>query len=1143
MSEQELLQCESMIKNLLVPDNTIRNQAQSQLADCLSTLPKKEALSIYCSLLLLNSTDLNVQNYCAIILRKIFLTSEKEISSEAVKNFSPKNKQDIKNNILLSLNKTTNKSLKKQIAEAAIRIYEGLYENEEKWDEFLKYVINIFNLDLTENNFDNIELGLFILSDIFSFAYDELKEGIPMFLNKFKIYFSSNSLTLKANTVDCVSELLSSVSSKKEMKQFKDIIFSVLETTKLCLEQKDEDNIKICLDSLEDLATRVPEILRKNFENIYILMGKIIEEKDFDEKIREIGFDIIISILEKYPKIIDDGKLSILVQSLFKYAMELEQTIDNDWLYPNVTSFISDEFIPEHKLDEACSLLSRLFKVCSEDKMLQLTSQNIMELINHSSEKDWKYKYIAYISVAEIMSFIKEINTIEKLISLILTDLNNPNVKIQYASLFCIAELSSVHNPDFQNEYHKKVVAQTIKILYESKCLRVQLECCDVLDCFIAHMTNSDAAIYLKDSLEILFNIFMKDDKDCPPALREGILDVLQEFINASEEEFKQYSDKCLQLLLKYLGEILNKNINKNLIGPLMETISSIGPLSPELFKTHLELIVNTLIQINLNLSSFTENIAEYLQSTWEKIIPNLKETHSDKIPQIISSLIDLIKKNPEMSISSNPENKFDIKKFFEDEGEEQVQKEEKKAEIKTSETEEFSIFIKILNEFLEKCNQFCGMEQINNLIPISLKLIKYPNSDIQSEISKTLGLIIEILSKKGEDINNIQKNSKNFIAEIISQLLKETDFIVITSLLDSMKDIIKSTKLFLTTQEINDLTQNILKVFDIVETSRIAKLKQKKETEEEYEKNKNNKDSKINSDDEDDSASKDEEINDLEDQIDEIENVLTSFSEFFGVLFDTHKNYTLEFVDKIIKEYLPKYFKENASNFEKNLGVLLVGDMAEFLQQDIIGNIWDDICVILVKYANNSDDEVRNSACYGLGAFAQSTKNNFEKYYKDIVTVLISAINMPIDKNLSKDEKNAKQFAKDNGVSALGKILKYQGQALGSDYENVFNLWINNLPIKQDDEEGLINNQFLMDILMKEPNKVLGIDNKNLAQIIIILAKAYNSEMSDELLDTNIEQFALGVKNNKEYNEILMNLVQKQKGKTLNRIKTLFKL
>ena len=63
------------------------------------------------------------------------------------------------------------------------------------------------------------------------------------------------------------------------------------------------------------------------------------------------------------------------------------------------------------------------------------------------------------------------------------------------------------------------------------------------------------------------------------------------------------------------------------------------------------------------------------------------------------------------------------------------------------------------------------------------------------------------------------------------------------------------------------------------------------------------------------------------------------------------------------------------------------------------------------------------------------------------------------------------------------------------------------------------------------------------MGQIIIILSKAYNSEMSDEVLDSNIEQFAQGVKNNKEYSDILKNLVQKQKGKILNRIKNLFKL
>ena len=1143
MSEQELAQCEAMLKGLLLPDNTLRNQAQSQLQNCLSTIQKKESLSLYCSFLLLKSTDLNVQTYCTIIIRKIFLTTEKEISNDAVKHFSPDNKEQIKKNLLLAIQSTQNKSLQKKIADASIKVYEGLIENEEKWDDFLKYIISLFNLELVENNYGNIELGLYLLSNIYSFAYDELSEGINIFLKNFKNYFSCNSLSLKAKTVECVNELLCSASTKKEVKQFKDFIFNILETTKLCLDNKDQDNLKICLDSIEDLSVSEPKILRKNFNDIFILMGKIFEEKSFEENIREISFEILVAVIEKIPKIINDECLKVLVQSLFKYAMEIDQTIDDEWLHPDSVTFISDEFIPEHKLDEACSLLNRLFEVIDQGKMLQLTSQNIMELINHSSEKDWKYKYIAYITVAEIMGFIHELSTIEKLINLIMSDLHNNNVKVQYAALYCIAELSDEHNPDFQNTYHKNVVPNCIKILAESKCLRVQLECCDALDCFIEHLTNDDASLYIKDSLEVLFNVFIKKDEECPPALKEGILDVLQEFIEASEEEFKKYSDRCLQLLLNYLSDILTKNINRNLIGPLMETVSLIGPLCPELFKKHLTVIVNTLIQINVNLTNFTENIANYLLSTWENIIPYLKENDSEKIQQIISSLIELLKKNPEMSISANPSQQIDIMAFFAEEKTSEEKGPKEKTELKTSETEEFAIFIEILNAFLTDCDTYCTKENINTLIPIATKLVKYPNTGIQSEISKTLSSIITILAKKKEDINIIQNNSKTFISEIIAQLLQETDFLLITSFVDSIKVIIQNTNLFLTTPEINNLTQKILEVFDKVEKSRIALIKQKKETEDEYEKNKKTGDGKIYSDDEDEEQSKDEEVQGIKDQIDEIENVLTSFSEFFGVLFDTHKRYTLEIVDKIIKEYLPKYFNDNSSSFEKTLGLLLVDDMVEFLQQEIIGNIWDNLCTILIKYSNNADDEVRNAACYGLGVFSQSTQKDYSKYCKEILTNLISAMNLPIDKNLPKNDKKAKQYARDNAVSALGKTLKYHEKELGADYDKVLDLWINGMPITQDEEEGKINIQFLLDILMKEQSRVLGNGNKNLEKIIIVLARGYNSDMSDEVMDPSIEAFANGVKNNSEFNKILMDTVSKQKGKTLNKIRALFKL
>ena len=82
---------------------------------------------------------------------------------------------------------------------------------------------------------------------------------------------------------------------------------------------------------------------------------------------------------------------------------------------------------------------------------------------------------------------------------------------------------------------------------------------------FVEHMTDDTAAKYLQSSLDILFNIFIKSEEEYPPALKEGILDVIKEFIGISEKEFKKYFGKYFKILLQYLSNILNKNINRTL--------------------------------------------------------------------------------------------------------------------------------------------------------------------------------------------------------------------------------------------------------------------------------------------------------------------------------------------------------------------------------------------------------------------------------------------------------------------------------------------------------------------------------------------------------------------------------------------------
>ena len=1147
MSEQELNECEQMLKDLLLNDNVTRKSAEGKLQTCLSSIQNKAKLVLYCSQLILKTTEAGVQMYCAIIIRKVFLSNEKKNSEELLKAIPSNDKEILKNNLISALNTVTNKSVRKQIADAASTFFVSLRENEENWDNLLQYSINLLSGDLDEKNIDNVELGLHLVTNIYSMADEQLGKGLKNFLNNFNVYFKSNSLSLKAKTVQCLTEILCGTVSKKDVKQFKDLIFNVLETTLKCFNENDTDNLKICLDSIKDLSNCEPKILRKDFNDIFILMGKISENIDLDENLREMCFEIVVTLIEAMPKLIKGTKegtekIENFVTRLFKYAMELDQTIDDDWLNPSKIEYIADEFIPEKKLDSMTSILERLFDVVGKEKMLKLTSDNVIQLINHSNDNDWKYKYIAYITVAEIASNIKELSSIEKLIKMIINDLNNPNIKVIYASLYCIAELSEAHNPDFQNQYHKDIIPKLIQLLTDSKSLRVQLEICDSMELFVEHMTDNDASLYLQSSLDALFIVFLRGETECPPSLKQGILGVVQEFIHASEKEFIKYSEKCLQILLEYLSNILTNNINGNLVGPLMETISEIGPLCPDLFKKYLITIVNTLIQINQKLPNFKGNIANYLLSTWEKLIPSLKETNKEKIPEIVKSLIELLKKPPEMAISSNPEVKIDINEFFSDK--KNQREDEKKVDLKTSETEEFTTFIETLNSFLSQCPELFNFDIVKEIYPLMHKLIEYPNTDIKSEISKVYSNCIDILVKINADRESILcPTAKQYISDIVTQLLKETDHSIIISHLDSINDIIKAVKSFLTTEEINELSEKIFLLFNKIEKGRKDLLEEKKQAEKDYEEEKKTGDNKINSDDEDEDQSQEEVMEQIEDKIEEVENVMTSISDFFGALFETHKELTLKLVNKIVTEYIPKYLLESSSNFEKLLALLLLGDMAEFLHQDLITEIWSDIYTTLVKYSPHPNYEIRNAACYSLGVFAQFTTQNFVNYGKNLIEAVINVIKLPIDKKLSKTDKENLKFARDNAVSALGKVIKFHGDEYPNELNSLLELWINSMPIKQDKDEAKINNRYLLDILMKEPNKILGENNKNLGKIIVTLTQGYQTDATDEEMDKNIEQFAVGIKNNNDYNTILMDTIKNSKEKLQNKMKSIFKI
>ena len=102
-------------------------------------------------------------------------------------------------------------------------------------------------------------------------------------------------------------------------------------------------------------------------------MGKIIEKKDFaDETVRELGFEVIMTLVEKKSTLLskDSEKLKLFIEIIYKFALEMEDDITDDWVNPKTESYINEVLISEEKLQTAISFVDRLTEILTSKVVL-----------------------------------------------------------------------------------------------------------------------------------------------------------------------------------------------------------------------------------------------------------------------------------------------------------------------------------------------------------------------------------------------------------------------------------------------------------------------------------------------------------------------------------------------------------------------------------------------------------------------------------------------------------------------------------------------------------------------------------------------------------------------------------------------------
>ena len=158
-------------------------------------------------------------------------------------------KTSIKQNILKAIINEKDKSVRFSYCEAIAKVVENIFDledddNNEEFNDLNIYLFNVLNkCSIDESNLLEVETALVILSKVFGFIYEKIGDKLNVLVNSFKVYFKSESMSIRTKTTQVLTEIYSIV-KKKDAKKFKDFMFNILETCLKCMENpKEEANV------------------------------------------------------------------------------------------------------------------------------------------------------------------------------------------------------------------------------------------------------------------------------------------------------------------------------------------------------------------------------------------------------------------------------------------------------------------------------------------------------------------------------------------------------------------------------------------------------------------------------------------------------------------------------------------------------------------------------------------------------------------------------------------------------------------------------------------------------------------------------------------------------------------------------------
>ena len=1098
MSNEDISMVCEVLLGISNPDKDIRTKSVNKLQElsnnlgaltfCLIEIASKAAT---------NDKEKIIKTTSLVICRKILESQPYENWKKIDNNLKDK----IKTNALYLLNSETDPSQNSKICDLIIVMMEKILFSDEEWPQLFSLALSLPNFDPNDNSkIIQIRTLIILLRGGTGYMYQQISEKYNIFIPYFeKLLDSEIDMKVKSLTAQLISELIGFCDTK-EIKLFKESIKKIINNIDKCSLMKEkmpENCVKEFLQECIQMGSIEDSLFFDIFAQVFTLCSNLIIKKDYEnDKIRELAFELIVCLVEERPTLFKskkkDPKLLLpFFELVFNYALEFDKTNNQSWAIPSGNNYDNNlEESTDEKVTSALSFIDRVIS-CMDIPYFEKELKIILEKY---LQKSWEYQYVAFYVLGKYSEFDEEMSKVENIFKIIFNSTLSPEPKLRFSAIHCINKFCDNYNPSFQKQTIKEIIPLLENLLKKETVLRIQCEIISTIISFIQFTTCNDLKPYVKELFELLFALFKF--KNLPVIIRKLVSEAILEIISTMEEEISCFAPIAFDLILTYFVECYKARDNQILYGVLIECITSLGIYVKEKFYPVVPEIVNCIVEIVKGFNSEkVEPLRADLTNSLERILPILQESYKKLLPNLIGTVLTLIKLRPQMAISTSPTQQFDVNKLLsnDDEEEEEENDKVKGKEIQTSETEDLASSLSLLNTIITSIGDDF-LQYVDSVESEIVQLITYKaDTKIRSKSSKILpNLLIPI-----KDQEKKAQKAKYYLSLLVSAIEKETNSHLCEKLFLHLKEVIENGGQFLNKSELNELFNKISTFFEKLKTKRNKLISCKK----------NNKKQKHNDDDEDDAN-----LDDLFDEdIEDIENIQSEIADNIGALLKTHKTISDEIIKILLNNMIPTYIKSQ-STFEVKMGLFISDDLIEFIGQDMLGDeSWSLMYNIVTSLVVNKETEIRQAAAYGIGNFARFTIRNFDNYSKGLIDSLYQAMNIVKsddegDKNKDNEEYNSFGMSFDNMVSALGKIINYQfnSQIVQAGLNELISKWIMNLPIKYDVTEKEQQHEWLVDLFLLK-RQLIGEDCYS--HYFESLAKIYETKNTNDNLNEKIKK------------------------------------